>query len=75
MLYRLKNVLHNTLKQELSTAKIYEHSRLDETSVVISIDAIWRLSLVCLLMRIKASFLLCTGYLNFINDPISRVHC
>ena len=24
----------NTLKQELSTAKIYEHNRLDETSIV-----------------------------------------
>ena len=24
----------NTLKQEVSTAKIYEHNRLDETSVV-----------------------------------------
>ena len=29
--------------------------------------------LVCLLMRIIASFLRYTGYLNFINDPIGRV--
>ena len=31
------------------------------------------LSLGCLLMRIIASFLHYTGYLNFINGPISRV--
>ena len=63
----------NTLKQELSTAKTYEHSRLDGTSIVESIDAIWQLSLSCLLMRTIASFLRYTGYLNFINGPISRV--
>ena len=40
---------------------------------VISIDFIWRLSLVCLLMRIIASFLHYTGYLNFINDHISHM--
>ena len=39
---------------------------------LIGIDAIWRLSFKCLLMRIIASFL-CSGYLNFINDPISSV--
>ena len=38
---------------------------------LIGIDTIWRLSLVCLLMGIKASSLRYTGYLNFINDPIS----
>ena len=37
------------------------------------IDAIWQLSLGCLLMRTIASFLRYTGYLNFINGPISRV--
>ena len=40
--------------------------------LLIGIDAIRRLSLVCFLMRIIASFLRYTGYLNFINDPISR---
>ena len=40
---------------------------------LIGIDAIWQLSLGCLLMRIIASFLSYTGYLNFINGPISRV--
>ena len=62
----------NTLKQELSTAKTYEHSRLEETSILNWI-AIWQLSLGCLLMRTIASFLRCTGYLNFINSPISSV--
>ena len=35
--------------------------------------AIWQLSLGCLLMRTIASFLRYTGYLNFINGPISCV--
>ena len=39
---------------------------------LIGIDAIWQLSLGCLLMRTIASFLRYTGYLNFINGPISR---
>ena len=40
---------------------------------LIGIDAIWQLSLGCLLMRTIASFLRYTGYLNFISGPISRV--
>ena len=40
---------------------------------LIGIDAIWQLSLGCLLMRTIASFLRYTGYLNFINGHISRV--
>ena len=40
---------------------------------LIGIDAIWQLSLGCLLMRTIASFIRYTGYLNFINRPISRV--
>ena len=40
---------------------------------LIGIDAIWQLSLGCLLMRTIASFLRYTGYLNFINGPISYV--
>ena len=39
---------------------------------LIGIDAIWQLSFGCLLMRTIASFLRYTGYLNFINGPISR---
>ena len=41
--------------------------------LLIGIDAIWLLNLGCLLMRAIASFLRYTGYLNFINGPISRV--
>ena len=40
---------------------------------LIGIDAIWLLSLGCLLMRTIASFLRYTGYLNFINGPINHV--
>ena len=40
---------------------------------LIGIDAIWQLSLGCLLMRTIASLLRYTVYLNFINGPISRV--
>ena len=41
---------------------------------LISIDAIWQLSLGCLLMMAIASFLCYTGYLNFINGPINRAN-
>ena len=41
--------------------------------LLIGIDAIWQLSLGCLLMRTIASLLRYTGYLDFINGPISRV--
>ena len=40
---------------------------------LIDIDARWQLSLGCLLMRTIASFQRYTGYLNFMNGPISRV--
>ena len=40
---------------------------------LIGIDAIWQLSLGCLLMGTIASFLRYTGYLNFTNGPISRI--
>ena len=39
---------------------------------LIGIDAIWQLSLGCLLMRTTESFLCYTGYLNFINGPINH---
>ena len=47
--------------------------RLTRGMSLIGIGLIWLLSLVCLLMRIIASFLCYTGYLNFIKDPISHV--
>ena len=37
---------------------------------LIGIDAIWQLSLGCLLMRTIANFLRYTGYLNFINGVL-----
>ena len=40
---------------------------------LVGIDDIWLLSLVYLLMRIIASFLRYTGYLNIIKDPICHV--
>ena len=40
---------------------------------LIGIDAIWQLSLGCLLMGTIASFQLYNGYLTFINGRISRV--
>ena len=63
----------NTLKQELGTAKTYEHNFLTRSMSLIDIDAIWLLSLVYLLMRIIASFLRYTGYQNFIKDHIRHV--
>ena len=61
-----------TLKQELSTAKTYQHNLPDEGSV----GAIWLLSLMCLLMRIVFSFLHVryTGYLNIIKDHKSHFY-
>ena len=41
---------------------------------LIGIGAIWLLSLVCLLMRITASFLRNTDYLNFLQDHVSQVY-
>ena len=69
----LKRYYINTLKQELSTAKTYEHNRHDETSIVDRHRCHMAVSLGCSLMRTIASFLRYTGYLNFINGPISCV--
>ena len=59
--------------QELSTAKHMSIAGLMRRLSLIGIDAIRQLSLGCLFMRTMASFLRYTGYLNFINDPISHV--
>ena len=69
----LKRYYINTLKQEFSTAKHMSIAGLMRRLSLIGIDAIWQLSLGCLLMRTIASFLYYTGYLYFINNPISRV--
>ena len=42
---------------------------------LIGIDAIWQLSLGCLMMRTIAGFLRYTSYLNLMNDPISAFFC
>ena len=60
--------------QELSTAKkTYEHNTLDETSIVDRHRCHMAAKFELFLMRTIASFLRYTGYLNFINGPISRV--
>ena len=61
----------NTLKQELGTAKTYQHNVLDERLV----SAIWLQRLLRLLMTIIASSLRYTGCLNAIKYPISHVLC
>ena len=61
------------LKQVLSTAKNMSITGFMRRLSLIDIDAIWQLSLGCLLMRTIVNFLHYTGYLNLINDTISRV--
>ena len=56
-----------TLKQELSTAKHMGITGLMRRLSLVGIDAIWQLSLDCLLMRTIESFLRYTDNLNFIN--------
>ena len=68
-----ENIYIKALKQELRTAKHINITGLMRRLSLIGIDAIWQLSCGCLLMRTIASFLRYTGYLNFINSPISRV--
>ena len=65
----------NTLEQELSTAKTYEHNLLEEKSVIDRHRCTMAAKFdVLMLMRIRASFLRYTGYKkNFIKDPISHV--
>ena len=64
----------STLKRELSPAKIDEHSRLNETSVVDGhrCHIATKLS-VFVDEGHSIRFLLYTGYLNFINDHINPV--
>ena len=60
----------NTLKQELSPAKIYMHNRLDETSVVDRLRCHMAAKFCVFVDEDIASFLRYTGNLNFRNDPI-----
>ena len=63
----------NTLKQDLRTAKTYEHNRRDETSVVDKhrCHMVVKFGAFVDEDRSKLPSLYC--YLNFKNDPISRV--
>ena len=63
------------LSKNLALLKHMSKTGLMRRLSLIGIDAAFQLSLECLLMRIIASFLRYIGYLNFINDPISRVCC
>ena len=68
----LKTRYINTQKQEFGTDNAYEHkSCLIRGMSLIGIDHIWLQTLVCLLMRIIASFLCYTGFLNFIKRSYS----
>ena len=60
------------LKQELSIAKHMSIRGLMRSLSLIDVDAIWQLSLGCLLMGTIVSFQRYTGYINFINGPVSR---
>ena len=63
----------NVLKQELGTAKTYEHYLLDERSIVDRHQCHMAAKFGVFLMKIIASFLHYTCYLNFIKAPISNV--
>ena len=62
----------NTLKQELSTTKTYEHILFGESSVVDTHQSHMTAKFGVLLMRIIARLLHYTGFLNFIKDTISN---
>ena len=68
-----KDTILTPLKKNLALPKHMSITCLMRRLSLIGIDAIWQLSLGCLLMRTMASFLRYTSYLNFINDPISHV--
>ena len=68
-----KDTILTPLSKNLALPKHMNITGLMRRLSLIGIDAIWQLSLGCLLMRTIASFLRYTGYLNFINDPISHV--
>ena len=71
----LKKYYINTLKNELSTAKTYEHNRLDETSIVDRhrCHMAAKFGLFVDEDHSKLPTLYWLRYLNFINGPINRV--
>ena len=68
-----KDTILTPLNKNLALQKHMSITGLMRRLSLTGIDAIWQLGLGCLLMRTIASLLRYTGYLNFINDPISHV--
>ena len=69
----MKMYFINTIKQHLSTAKIYENNLPDERYIYDRHRCHMAAKFGFSLMRIIASFLRYIGYLNFIRYPISHV--
>ena len=68
-----KDIILTPLSKNLALRKHMSITGMMRSLSLINIDAIWQLSLGCLLMRTIASFLRYTGYLNFITGPINHV--
>ena len=68
-----KGTILTPLSKNLALQKHMSITGLMRPLSLIGIDAIWQLSGGCLLMKTIASVLRYTGYLIFINGPISRV--
>ena len=69
MLLFEKDTIFTPLSKKLALQKHMSITCLMRRLSLIGIDAIWQLSLGCLLMRSIASFLRYTDYLNFILGP------
>ena len=63
----------NSLRQELSTAKTYEHNLLDEKSVIDRHRSNMAAKLDEFVDENHSRFSRYTGYQNFIRDPISQL--
>ena len=63
----------DTLRQELGTAKTYEHNRLNETSIVDGHRCHMAVKFGLFVDEDHGKLLRYTGYLNFINGPMGRV--
>ena len=68
-----KGIILTPYSKNLALQKHMSITGLMRRLSLIGNDAIWQLSLGCLLMRTIASFLRYTGYLNFINGHNDRV--
>ena len=68
-----KDTILTPLSKNVALQKHMSITGLMRRLSLLGIDAMWQLSLGCLLMRTIASFLRYTGYLNVINGPINHV--